>query len=47
MRYKLDRWVLLCITFLLVFIPPAIRYVIGADYLNYLEIFESASYFNY
>lgn len=47
MHYKLDRWVLLVIAFLLVFLPSAIRYDIGTDYLNYLEIFESGSYLNY
>lgn len=40
---KVDRWVLLGIAFLLVFIPSAIRYDIGTDYFSYLEIYENAS----
>lgn len=40
MRYKLDRWLVLGIAFLLVFIPAAIRYDIGTDYVNYLAIYE-------
>lgn len=47
MRYKLDRWLVLGVAFLLVFIPAAIRYDIGTDYLNYLRIYESGSYINY
>lgn len=39
-RFKIDRWVLLGIAFLLVFIPSAIRYDIGTDYGNYLAIYE-------
>ncbi|MBE0471496.1 MAG: EpsG family protein [Methyloprofundus sp.] len=42
-RTKLDRWVLLGIAFLLVFVPAAIRYDIGTDYLNYLAIYEGTS----
>lgn len=42
-RTKIDRWVLLGIAFLLVFIPSAIRYNIGTDYINYLAIFEGTS----
>lgn len=39
-RTKIARWVLLGVAFLLVFIPAAIRYDIGVDYLSYLEIYE-------
>lgn len=42
-RTKLDRTVLLSIAFLLVFVPAAIRYDIGTDYLNYLAIYEGTS----
>src|SRR5690554_5084354 len=47
MRYKLDRLLVLGVAFLLVFLPSAIRYDIGTDYLNYLEIYKSGSYINY
>src|SRR5690554_3242357 len=43
MHYKLDRWFLLGIAFLLVFVPAAIRYDIGTDYVNYLAIYEGTS----
>src|SRR5690554_876203 len=43
MRHKLDRWFLLGIAFLLVFVPAAIRYDIGTDYVNYLAIYEGTS----
>lgn len=46
-RTRLDRWMILIIAFLLVFIPSAIRYDIGVDYLSYLDIFESGNYVNY
>lgn len=46
-RHTIDRWILLSIAFLLVFIPSAVRYDIGTDYLNYMEIFESGNYINY
>lgn len=42
-RTRLDRWGLLAVAFLLVFIPSAIRYDIGTDYLNYL----GTDYLNY
>lgn len=47
MRYKLDRWLVLGVAFLLVFIPAAVRYDIGVDYSSYLRIYESGSYVNY
>lgn len=40
-RTKFDRWVLLGIAFLLVFIPAAIRYDIGTDFLSYVGIFNN------
>src|SRR5690554_359966 len=43
MHYKLDRWFLLGIAFLLLFVPAAIRYDIGTDYVNYLAIYEGTS----
>lgn len=46
-RTSIERWLMLCIAFLLVFIPSAIRYDIGTDYLSYLSIYESGSYINY
>lgn len=46
-RTRIDCWIFLCIAFLLVFIPSAIRYDIGTDYLNYLRILESGSYVEY
>lgn len=42
-RYRLDRWFFLGIAFLLVFVPSAIRFDIGTDYLNYLAIYEGTS----
>lgn len=39
-RAWLDRWFFLSIAFLLVFIPAAIRYDVGTDYLNYLDIYQ-------
>ena len=41
MRYKLDRWLLLFIGFLIVFIPSAIRYGVGADYFSYVNIYQN------
>lgn len=41
-RTQRDRIILLTTAFLLVFIPAAIRYDIGTDFLNYLSIYESA-----
>lgn len=38
-RTRFDRKTLLGIAFLLVFIPSAIRYDVGTDYLSYLNIF--------
>lgn len=40
-RTSFDRRLLLGIAFLLVFIPAAIRYDVGTDYVNYLNIFEN------
>ncbi|MGO3882886.1 MAG: EpsG family protein [Proteus vulgaris] len=37
----LERSFFLSIAFLLVFIPAAIRYDVGTDYLNYLRLFEN------
>lgn len=42
-RTYLDRWVLLFIAFLIIFMPSALRYGIGADYFNYLEIYQNPS----
>ncbi len=42
-RTRFDRWFLLGIAFLLVFVPAAIRYDIGTDYVNYLAIYEGTS----
>src|SRR5690554_923580 len=42
MRYKLDRWFLLGIAFLLVFVPAAIRYDVGTDYMSYLAIYQDS-----
>ncbi|WP_148561847.1 EpsG family protein [Thiopseudomonas alkaliphila] len=47
MLYKLDRCLVIGVAFFLVFLPAAIRYDIGTDYLNYLEIYESGSYIDY
>lgn len=40
-RTNFDRRFLLGIAFLLVFIPAAIRYDVGTDYLSYVNIFEN------
>ena len=40
-RRKIDRQFLLGIAFLLVFVPSAIRYDIGTDYMAYKEIYEN------
>lgn len=40
-RTNFDRRFLLAIAFFLVFIPSAIRYDIGTDYLSYVRIFEN------
>lgn len=42
-----ERYLFLTIAFLLVFIPSAIRYDIGTDYVNYVRIFETGTYINY
>lgn len=42
-RTNFDRICLLSIAFLLVFIPSAIRFDIGTDYVNYLNIFENSA----
>jgi len=39
---NLERYFFLAVAFLLVFVPAAIRYDVGADYLSYLRIFESS-----
>ncbi len=36
-----DRIIILSIAFLIIFLPSAIRYDIGVDYLNYLEIYNN------
>lgn len=41
-RKKIDRLFLLGIAFLFVFVPSAIRYDIGVDYLAYKEIYENS-----
>lgn len=38
---NLERYFFLSLAFLIVFIPSAIRYDIGTDYLNYLHIYEN------
>lgn len=38
---NLERYLFLGIAFLLVFVPAAIRYDVGTDYVNYLRIFQS------
>lgn len=43
-KTSLDRRVLLFLAFLLVTIPSAIRYDVGTDYLNYVEIYNSINY---
>lgn len=40
-RTNIDRWVFLSIAFILVFVPAAIRYDIGTDYLNYFAIYKN------
>lgn len=40
---SLERYVFLGIAFFLVFVPAAIRYDIGTDYVNYLAIYEGTS----
>ena len=40
-RTRFDRVCFLSIAFLLVFIPSAIRFDVGTDYLSYLNIFEN------
>ncbi|MBQ0688803.1 EpsG family protein, partial [Providencia rettgeri] len=35
----LDRWIFLWIAFLIIFIPSAIRYGIGTDFFNYINIY--------
>lgn len=42
-RTRLDRWFFLSVAFLLVFVPAAIRYDVGTDYLNYLDIYQGTS----
>lgn len=38
-RTKFDRWILLGVAFLLVFVPSAVRYGIGTDYYSYVDIY--------
>src|SRR5690554_4211706 len=40
-RTYVDRWVLLWIAFLIVFVPSAIRYGVGTDFFNYVDIYEN------
>lgn len=42
----LERYTFLFIAFLIVTIPPAIRYDIGTDYVNYLNIYRNIEYIN-
>ncbi len=44
---RLERYFFLGLAFVLVFLPSAIRYDIGTDYVNYLRIYETGSYINY
>lgn len=46
-RTVFDRKILLFIAFLIVFLPAALRYDIGTDYLNYLEIYNNRWFENY
>lgn len=39
---NLERYVFLGIAFLLVFVPAAIRYDVGTDYMSYLSIYENS-----
>jgi len=39
---RFDRWFLLGIAFLLVFVPAAIRYDVGTDYMSYLAIYQDS-----
>lgn len=41
-RTKIDRNVLIFIAFMIVFIPSAIRYGVGANYFSYLHIYEKS-----
>lgn len=41
-RTRFDRWFLLGIAFLLVFVPAAIRYDVGTDYMSYLAIYQDS-----
>lgn len=43
----LERKVFLCLAFLIFFVPSAIRYDIGTDYLNYVDIYENIEYHKY
>ncbi|WP_353675354.1 EpsG family protein [Acinetobacter towneri] len=43
---KLEYYFFTILAFLLVFIPSAIRYEIGADYLNYKKIYLNIDYYN-
>lgn len=40
-RYKFDRYILLFLTFLVLFIPAAIRYNVGADFESYTHIYNN------
>ena len=46
-RTYFDKMILLFIAFLIVFLPSAIRYDIGVDYLNYLEIYNNEWFKDY
>lgn len=43
---SLERYTFLFVAFLIVFVPSAIRYDIGTDYLNYLDIYKYLEYEN-
>lgn len=43
---ELERKVFLLIAFLIVFVPPALRYDIGTDYINYVNIYHNIEYHN-
>ncbi len=38
-----DRYILVFIAFLIIFLPSALRYGVGTDYFNYLEIYKNLS----
>lgn len=40
-RWSVDRVIFLFVAFLIVFIPSAVRYDVGTDYLSYIAIYEN------